>query len=112
MSPPSFREILGNADSPVSLNDSTLIIIDAQYEYAEGKLKVAGLDESKTAIAALLQRFRKVGGQVIHVVQVAPDGAPVFTPTTKLAAEFEELSPMAGEIVIQKKHPSSFADTE
>lgn len=37
--------------------------------------------------------------------------APVFTPKTKLQDEFEELTPKDGEEVIEKNHPSSFADT-
>ena len=41
-----------------------------------------------------------------------PDGAPVFTPNSKLAEEFEELSPKEGEKVIEKNHPSSFIETD
>ena len=41
-----------------------------------------------------------------------PNGAPVFTPDSKLAKEFEELEPREGEKVIGKNHPSSFADTD
>lgn len=37
--------------------------------------------------------------------------APVFTPKTKLQDEFDELTPKDGEKVIEKNHPSSFADT-
>ena len=48
----------------------------------------------------------------MHVVHQTPEGAPVFTPNTKLAEEFEELTPKNGEKVIGKNHPSSFADTD
>lgn len=40
-----------------------------------------------------------------------PDGAPVFTPGTELAEEFDELKPRDGEIVIEKKFPGAFAET-
>lgn len=47
-----------------------------------------------------------------HVVHDTPQGAPVFTPGTPLAEEYDELKPREGEKVIRKIHPSSFADTE
>ena len=111
MSAQSFRSILGLPGSTASPSDSTLIIIDAQNEYAEGKLKVSNAPETRKAIAALLKRYRDVDGRVVHVKHSVPEGAPVFTPNTKLAEEYEELAPKEGEKVIEKLHPSSFADT-
>jgi len=107
----SFREIVGAGPSKASPSDSTLIIIDAQNEYAEGKLKVSNAPESRKAMAALLEKYRDAGGKVVHVKHTVPEGAPVFTPKTKLAEEYEELTPKEGEKVIEKIHPSSFADT-
>ena len=108
----SFRQILGAPASVASLSDSTLIIIDAQNEYSEGHLKVSNATESREVIASLLCRYRKAGGEVVHIVHKTPPGAPVFAPETSLAEEFEELTPRANEKVIEKAHPSSFADTE
>ena len=48
----------------------------------------------------------------MHVVHQIHNGAPVFTPDSSLAKEFEELTPREGEKVISKNHPSSFADTD
>ena len=107
----SLRHITGEEASTATPDDSTLIIIDAQNEYAEGKLKVTNASESRKAIAALLQKYRAAKGKVVHVTHKAPDGAPIFTPDTKLAEEYEELKPQADEKVIEKIHPSSFADT-
>ena len=108
----SFRQILGAPASVASPSDSTLIIIDAQNEYSEGQLKVTNAKVSREAIASLLIKYRNAGGEVVHVVHKAPVGAPVFTPDTNLAEEFEELTPRPHEKVIEKVHPSSFADTE
>lgn len=108
----SFRQLFGISPSIGSVFDSALIIIDAQNEYAEGKLHVVNISQSRTVIAALLQKYRDLKGEVIHVVHNTPQGAPVFTPGTRLADEFEELEPQAGEKVIGKSHPSSFADTD
>lgn len=61
----SFRELLGAPPSTASPNDSTLIIIDAQNEYAEGKLKVSNAPETRKAIAALLKKYREGEGKVV-----------------------------------------------
>ena len=108
----SFRQIVGGQPSTASTSDSTLIIIDAQNEYATGKLKCSNTSESRKVIASLLQKYRDNKGRIVHVVHSTPDGAPVFTPGTELAEEFDELKPLSGEKVIKKVHPSSFADTD
>lgn len=108
----SFRQLIGVQPSTASVADSTLIIIDAQNEYAEGKLKCSNTASSRKVIASLLQKYRQGNGKVVHVVHDTPDGAPVFTPGTKLAEEFEELAPKEGEKVIHKNYPSSFAGTD
>ncbi|RMZ00004.1 hypothetical protein D0860_08133 [Hortaea werneckii] len=108
----SFREILGAPRSTASPNNSALVIIDAQNEYAEGKLKVSNAPETRKAIAALLKKYREGEGKVVHIVHDTPQGAPVFTPGSKLAEEYDELKPLEGEKVIRKIHPSAFADTE
>ncbi|KAH7131060.1 isochorismatase hydrolase [Dactylonectria macrodidyma] len=108
----SFRQILGVPPSSASVGDSTLVIIDAQNEYAEGKLQVSNISTSRKVIASLLEKYRQGRGNVVHVVHVTPDGAPVFTPNTKLAEELEELTPKEGEKIVYKNHPSSFAKTD
>lgn len=108
----SFRQLIGVPPSTASTKDSALIIIDAQNEYAEGHLQVTDVATSRKVIAALLEKYRSANGQVVHIVHDTPPGAPVFTPGTKLAAEFDELTPRDGEKVVHKNHPSSFADTD
>ncbi|KAF4464174.1 isochorismatase family [Fusarium albosuccineum] len=108
----SFRDLIGVPPSTASPTDSTLIIIDAQNEYAEGKLKVSNVAESRKVIASLLDKYRAAKGNIVHVVHATPEGAPVFTPGTKLAQEFDELTPKDGEKVIQKNYPGAFASTD
>lgn len=60
MSAQAFREIIGVQPSTASPKDSTLVIIDAQNEYAEGKLKVSNAPESRKAIEGLLKKYRDV----------------------------------------------------
>ncbi|KAF5026728.1 hypothetical protein F66182_1146 [Fusarium sp. NRRL 66182] len=108
----SFRQLIGLQPSTASPSDSSLIIIDAQNEYAEGKLQVANVAESRKAIASLLEKYRSANGSIVHVVHAVPEGAPVFTPNTKLAQEFDELKPKDGEAVVQKNFPGSFTHTD
>ncbi|KAL4875182.1 Isochorismatase-like protein [Aspergillus karnatakaensis] len=110
----SFRQFIGVSPSTASTKDSTLIIIDAQNEYATGKLQVQDVGTSRKVIADLLARYRAAGDgkNIVHVVHQTPPGAPVFTPDTELEAEFEELTPKSGEKVVTKNYPSSFAKTD
>jgi nicotinamidase-related amidase len=110
---PSFRSLIGIPPSTASVQDSTLVIIDAQNEYAAGQLAVKSVDHSRKAIADLLSRYRSGGDgkNIVHVVHEVPAGAPVFTPGSALAEEFDELTPKAGEKVVKKNFPSSFAQT-
>ncbi|KAL4993371.1 Isochorismatase family-domain-containing protein [Aspergillus recurvatus] len=114
MSTQSFRQIIGLPPSTATTPDSTLIIIDAQNEYAQGHLRVQDADKSRKVIADLLSRYRAAGKHknIVHVVHQTPLGAPVFTPNTPLAEEFAELKPDSGEKVITKNFPSSFAQTD
>ena len=87
MSAQSFRQTIGLPRSTASIHDSTLIIIDAQNEYANGKLAVSDVSSSRKAIADLLTKYRGAnynGRNIIHVVHATPAGAPVFTPDTDL----------------------------
>ena len=84
------------------------------YRYAEGVLKTKDVDSTRSAISSLLEKYRSAsdGKNLVHVVHSVPDGTPVFTPQTRLAAEFDELTPKQGEKVISKQHPGSFAGTD
>lgn len=113
----SFRQMAGIPDSTASVQDSTLLIIDAQNEYAEGALAVKDLDKSRPAIHNLLKKYRAGNGYVAHIRHEVPEGTPVFTPDTKLAKEFSELEEGMDEhkdteTVIGKKFPGSFAETD
>jgi len=76
--PQSFRALIGTPLSTATPTDSTLIIIDAQNEYATGKLKTVNVESTASAIANLLGKYREKGGDVVHVLHRTPKGAPVF----------------------------------
>jgi nicotinamidase-related amidase len=63
----------------------------------------------------LLNSYREAdpsGSNIVHIVHKVPAGAPVFTPDTPLAQEFQELAPKGDEHFIEKEHPGSFSGTE
>jgi nicotinamidase-related amidase len=91
MAPSSFRSLLGIHPSTASPSDSALLIIDAQNEYSKGALAVTNAEPSGKVIASLLEKYRAANGKIIHILHKTPDGAPIFTPGTELAEEFEEL---------------------
>ncbi|KAI0133701.1 Isochorismatase-like protein [Xylariales sp. AK1849] len=114
MSAKSFRELIGVSPSRASPADSTLLIIDAQNEYAEGLLRTSNVDSTRRAISSLLEIYRNVGKgeNIVHITHQTPPGAPVFTSDTRLAAEFDELSPKQGEKTVVKQYPGSFTGTD
>lgn len=71
---------------------------------------------TRKVISQLLELYRSAPSssatRIVHVLHQVPDGAPIFTPGTDLAEEFEELKPKEGEKVVKKLHPSAFAETE
>lgn len=103
MAPPqpgkSFRSLIGIPPSNPTPQNSVLIIVDAQNEYDHGALATHNVKKSRAVIAQVLQKYRDAGGDVVHVVQRMPEGAPLFTPGTELAEEFGELKPKDGEEV-------------
>jgi len=112
MAPKSFREHLAIPNSTASPSDSALLIIDAQNEYASGALKVTNAAASGAVIASLLKKYREANGKIVHILHATPEGAPLFTPGTELAEEFEEVKAKEGEEVVWKNFPGSFAETK
>ncbi|KAH8728023.1 Isochorismatase-like protein [Phaeosphaeriaceae sp. PMI808] len=111
MAPQYLTTILGEPPSTATTSDSALVIIDAQNEYASGTLAVTNAGASRRVIADLLEKYRSANGKIIHVLHKVPEGAPIFTPGTNLAEEFQELKANDGETTIWKQFPGSFEQT-
>lgn len=102
-------EMAGVKQESARLADSALVIIDAQREYVDGKLPLAGIEQSLREAAILLGRARKAGTPVIHVVHRG-QGA-LFNPETPYFAIVPQLHPASGETLIEKTLPNAFAGT-
>lgn len=108
--PKTLFEMAGAKAEPAKLSNSVLIIIDAQREYVDGALPLAGVDAAITEIAKLLARARKSGMPVIHVVQKG-NGA-LFNPGGVYFEIVSALRSQAGETIIEKSRVSAFAGTK
>ena len=93
------------------LKDSVLVIIDAQREYVDGKLPLDGIDASIKEASQLLERARKTGTPVIHVVHKGKPGGALFNPDSPSFEIVSDLAPKPDETVIRKALPNAFAGT-
>lgn len=108
--PLTILEIVGaNADA-ATLSNAVLLIIDAQQEYVDGKLSLAGIGESLAIGGRLLERARKTGTPVIHVLHRG--GGPLFNPHERWFQPAAPLIPSAGEAVVEKTMANAFAGTD
>jgi len=105
--PPPFHAHTSQAEH------KSILTCDA-FRYAEGHLKTVDVENTRKAIASLVEKYRAGGDgkNIVHVAHKTPDGAPIFTPGTALAEEFDEIKPRDGEKVIWKEAVSSFVGTD
>lgn len=110
--PKTLREIAGAPNGPATLENSVLIIVDAQNEYRDGILPLTGFDSAVLEIQKLLTRARAAHIPVIHVVHKGNADAKAFNCNGRSVAIVDELKPLPEESIIEKRYPSSFTQTE
>ena len=108
--PRSILEIAGIKLEPASLSDAVLLIIDAQREYVDGTLPLAGIEESLAVGGALLARARAAGTPIVHVLHRG--GGALFSPDGNGFKPAAPMIPQEGESVVEKTLANSFAGTE
>jgi len=109
--PQTLLGISGFKLEATSLKDSVLVIIDAQREYVDGKLPLDGIDASIKEASQLLERARKAGTPIIHVVHKGKPGGALFNPDSPYSEIVGSLTPKPDETVIKKTLPNAFANT-
>lgn len=100
---------LGATPDAARLSNAVLLIIDAQREYLDGALPLAGIDEALAVGGRLLQRARAVKAPVVHILHRG--GGPFFNPQTDGFQPAAPLLPQAGETIIEKSKANAFAGT-
>jgi nicotinamidase-related amidase len=108
--PETLFEMAGVHPAPAPLSQSVVVVIDAQREYVDGALPLAGMDKALAEGYRLLQRARAAGTPVIHVVHRG-SGA-LFNPEGPYFAIAEPMAPLPVETVIEKRLPNAFAGTD
>jgi nicotinamidase-related amidase len=109
--PPTLLELTHVASVPSRLSESVVVVIDAQREYVDGRLPLAGVAAALAQTQRLLARARGAGVPIIHIRQLSAPGRGVFEPDSPTSEIAAEAAPLAGERIITKKLPNSFAGT-
>ena len=94
--PKTLLQMAGADGNPASLAASTLVIIDAQNEYLDGKLALPGVKPATEALARLLAKARAAGAPVVHVVQKGRPGG-LFDLEARGGAVIDAVKQAAGE---------------
>jgi nicotinamidase-related amidase len=109
--PKTLLQMAGANPAPPAISDSTIVVIDAQREYTDGKLPLDGVDAALAEIGKLLKRARALQVPVIHIQhQGKPGGA--FGPDTKGFEIAYPADPAPDEAVLKKSLPNAFASTD
>lgn len=106
----TIRDIAGLTNEASGVNESALIVIDAQNTYAEGVMKLDGMDAALTECKTLLDRFRQANRPVFHIQYDAGESSP-YDVNDHSGEIIPIVAPVEGEAVIIKNYPSAFVNT-
>lgn len=107
----TLRQLVGLADQPASLADSTLIMIDCQNTYTQGVMQLEGVQPALDQAAELLGRARTAGIPIVHVMHDAGEGSP-YDVRDEIGQIVDRVAPREGELVIVKTFPNAFIGTD
>ena len=109
--PTTLRTLAGLPVGPVSLAESTLIMIDCQNTYTRGVMELEGVQAALDEAAALLDRARSAGIPIIHIQHDDGEGG-LYDIRAELGAIVDRVAPRDGEPVVVKNYPNSFVETD
>lgn len=110
MTNPTLRTLTGMDPNPAPISKSALVLIDCQQTYRQGVMQLENVEAALKEADALLQRYRRAGRPVIHIMHDAGCGTP-YDITAPIGQIAEVVAPIEGEPVIVKKLPSAFEQT-
>lgn len=100
----TLRALTGMTPDPGAISNITLVLIDCQQTYREGVMQLEGIRAALKEAASLLQRFRKAGRPVIHIIHDGGSGTP-YDITARIGRIADVVAPLEGELIIAKKIP-------
>ncbi|MET1045901.1 MAG: cysteine hydrolase family protein [Hyphomicrobium sp.] len=106
----TLRDITGMGNTPASVGNSALVLIDCQNTYREGVMELEGVEPALIECQTLLRRYRDAGRPVIHIQHDAGAGSP-YDVKDWIGAIADVVEPKSGEPVVVKNYPSSFEKT-
>ncbi|MBW0093437.1 isochorismatase family protein [Pseudonocardia sp. KRD-184] len=109
--PTTLRTLSGLPAVPASLAQSTLVMVDLQNTYTRGVMELENVQPAVDEAAALLDRARSAGIQVIHIQHDSGEGSP-YDVRAEIGAIIDRVAPREGEAVIVKNYPNSFTATD
>jgi nicotinamidase-related amidase len=111
VSNPTLRVLADLPQLPVSLAESTLILIDCQNTYTRGVMELEGVQAALDEAAALLDRARTAGIPIIHIQHDDGPGS-LYDIEGESGAIVSRVAPHNGEPVVVKNYPNSFVQTD
>ncbi|MCX5275588.1 isochorismatase family protein [Streptomyces virginiae] len=111
MTKTTLRDLSGLDASPASPSEATLILIDYQNTYTRGVMELTGWEAALDAGAALLERARAAGAEVIHVINDGGEGSP-YDIRAEIGRIHPRVAPVEGEVVVVKTVPDGFVRTD
>ncbi len=108
--PKTLLQLSGANLAPARMSDASLILIDFQNEYLTGPIAVANAQPAIARAAHLLASARRTGTPVFHIAHKGRPGG-LFDRAAARGQIVPDLLPQAGEAVVEKGLPSSFAGT-
>lgn len=102
----TLRQLNDFSETPATLSDATLILVDYQNTYTEGVMELDGWKPAVANAEALLKRAREAGTPVIHIVDKGYD------LKSKAGQIIPALKPAKGEPVVEKSVPNAFHGTD
>ena len=111
MNPKTLLEMAGAPATIPRLQEAAVIVIDAQREYVDGALPLAGVQPALSEISRLLEGARKAGAPVVHVKHRGRAGG-AFDPEAPRGEIAAQAAPSGDEPVVEKALPNAFAGTD
>ncbi|MFF0187585.1 isochorismatase family protein [Streptomyces sp. NPDC005244] len=101
----TLRQLNKLDETPATLSDATLILVDFQNTYTQGVMELDGWRAAVNNAEELLRRARRTGTPVIHIVDKGYD------LKSKAGRIIPALKPAKGEPVVEKTVPNGFHGT-
>ncbi|MCF2125406.1 cysteine hydrolase [Strepomyces sp. STD 3.1] len=102
----TLRQLNKFDETPATLSDATLILVDYQNTYTSGVMELDGWQPAVDNAKALLKRARAADTPVIHIVDKGYD------LKSKAGQIIPALKPAKGEPVVEKSVPNAFHGTD